>query len=55
MERIVPDVTEALLYSKRIAVAFWGMAALNVGPSTSSAAMIWANSSTLTVTVVIVL
>lgn len=54
MERVVPDVTEALLYSKRTAVAFCGIAALNVEPLTSSA-VVWDNSSTLTVTVVIVL
>lgn len=54
MERIVPDVTEALLYSKRTAVASWGIDVLNVIPVTSSA-VVWANSSTLTVTVVMVL
>ena len=51
MESRVPDETE-LLYSKTTAVAFWGMARLNVQPSTSSAARIWVREVTLRVTVV---
>lgn len=51
VESNVPEETE-LLYSNTTAVAVWGMAALNVGPSTSSAARIWVREVTLRVTVV---
>ena len=54
MERMVPDVTEPLLYSNRMAVAFEGIAFLKVVPATRSAS-VWDNPAILTVTVVIVL